>query len=115
MKLSEVKDTLEAVVICGEDLLDVEVRGGAAASDLMSDLLRYPAEGSLILTGLTNIQVLHTAIIAGMIAIIFVRGKKPGEDLRVLADKHRIPILTTHLNMYSSCGRLFQKGLKSIR
>jgi predicted transcriptional regulator len=114
MKLSEVKETLEAEILVGHDKLDIQVTGGAA-SDLMSDLLRHPKEGALLLTGLNSIQVIHTSLIAGMAAVIFVRGKQPNSDMIALAMKHKLPLLSSHLNMYSSCGRLFSKGLKSIR
>ena len=114
MKLSEIKEILEADVLVGNENLDIQVTGGAA-SDLMSDLLRNPKEGSLLLTGLTSIQVIHTSIIAGMAAIVFVRGKRPNEDITNLARENELPLLSTQYNMYSSCGRLFSKGLRSIR
>ncbi len=114
MKLSEIRDVLEGSVLVGEDKLDVEVTGGAA-SDLMSDLLRNPKEGALLLTGLTSIQVIRTSVIAGIGAVVFVRGKHPDPDMVAQARGHGLPLLSTPLNMYSSCGRLYNKGLKSIR
>jgi predicted transcriptional regulator len=114
MKLSEVKEILQAEVIVGDNKLDIEVSGGAA-SDLMSDLLRNPKEGALLLTGLTSIQAIRTTVIAGMAAIVFVRGKKPDNALISHAKENDIPILSTPFNMYSSCGRLYRNGLKSIR
>ena len=114
MKLREVKEILEAELLNGESNLDVEIKGGAA-SDLMSDLLRHPKEGSVLLTGLTSVQAIRTTVIAGMAAIVFVRGKKPEPDLIALANEHEIPLLSTEYNMYKSCGRLFKCGLNSIR
>lgn len=114
MKLAEVRDILEATVVSGQDKLDVEIKGGAA-SDLMSDLLRNPAEGALMLTGLNTVQVIHTAVIAGMAAIVIVRGKMPDPEMIAQAQEHGLPLFSTAFNMYSSCGRLFSRGLKSIR
>ncbi len=114
MRLSEIKDVLGAEVLVGHDKLDVEIKGGAA-SDLMSDLLRLPKEGALLLTGLTSIQVIRTSVIAGMMAVVFVRGKKPNQEMIAHAQEHGLPLLSSPLNMYSSCGILFSKGLKSIR
>ena len=114
MNLSEVKEILNAEVILGEDRLSIEVSGGAA-SDLMSDLLKNPKEGALLLTGLSNLQAIRTAVIAGMAAVVFVRGKIPDSDIILLAKENEIPLLSTPFNMYSSCGKLFSKGLKSIR
>ena len=114
MKLSEIKDTLDAAVLVGHDQLDMDVKGGAA-SDLMSDLLRLPREGALLLTGLTSIQVIRTSVIAGMVAVVFVRGKRPGQEMIAHAQEHDLPLLSSPLNMYTSCGMLYSKGLKSIR
>lgn len=114
MKLSEVKEILNAEIIIGDDKMDTEIAGGAA-SDLMSDLLRNPREGALLLTGLTNIQAIRTSVIAGMAAIVFVRAKKPDPEIISYAKEQEIPILSSPYSMYGSCGRLYSKGLKSIR
>ena len=114
MKLSEIKDALNAAVFVGHDQMDMQVQGGAA-SDLMSDLLRLPKEGAVLLTGLTSIQVIRTSVIAGMVAVVFVRGKRPDKEMIAHAEEHNLPLLSSPLNMYSSCGTLFSMGLKSIR
>ena len=114
MRLSDIKEILGADVLVGAEMLDIQVTGGAA-SDLMSDLLRNPRDGTLLLTGLTSIQAVRTSVISGIVAVIFVRGKKPNSNMMALAKEHNVPLLTTPLNMYSSCGRLFGKGLNSIR
>ncbi|MBN1277447.1 MAG: hypothetical protein JXA35_08120 [Deltaproteobacteria bacterium] len=114
MKLSEVKEILKATVLVGDDRLVMQVNN-AAASDLMSDLLSNYQEGSLLLTGMTNVQVIHTSLIAGITAIVFVRGKEPSSEVIALAEEHGIPILKSSFNMFSSCGMLFSSGLKNIR
>jgi hypothetical protein len=114
MKLSEVKEILQAEIVCGGENLDiVEVYGGAA-SDLMSDLLRKPKDGALLLTGLTQIQAINTSVIAGMAAVVFVRGKRPDNEIVLHALRNEIPVLLTPFNMFSSCGRLYARGLRSI-
>jgi predicted transcriptional regulator len=114
MKLSEIKDALNAAVFVGHEQLDMQVEGGAA-SDLMSDLLRLPREGAVLLTGLTSIQVIRTSVISGIVAVVFVRGKRPDQEMIAHAREHDLPLLSSPFNMYTSCGRLFSKGLKSIR
>jgi predicted transcriptional regulator len=114
MILDQVKDILDAELLIGEDKLSIELSGGAA-SDLMSDLLRNPKEGALLLTGLTSLQAIRTTVIAGMAAVVFVRGKTPDSDIIALAKENGIALLSTPLNMYTSCGKLFGNGLKSIR
>ncbi|MGE5789954.1 MAG: hypothetical protein ACM33C_03725, partial [Syntrophaceae bacterium] len=76
MTLKDVQDILEAEVLVGHDQLQKPVRT-AFAADLMSDVLAFAKPDSLLLTGLTNPQVVRTADILDITAIIMVRGKKP--------------------------------------
>ncbi|MHC4315898.1 MAG: hypothetical protein ACYSW3_25935, partial [Planctomycetota bacterium] len=66
---------------------------------------------SLLLTGLTNPQVVRTAEMADLQAICFVRGKKPEEETIEMAEAKDIPLLVTPIPMFESCGRLYQQGL----
>jgi predicted transcriptional regulator len=110
MKLAEVKRILEADVISSDDLdsVDVEMACGA---DLMSDVLAHIEAGSLLLTGLTNPQVVRTAEMASVVAICFVRGKRPLPETISLAQSKGVPLLATNLPMFESCGLLFAEGL----
>ncbi|HUU18069.1 MAG TPA: DRTGG domain-containing protein [Sedimentisphaerales bacterium] len=110
MKLKDIKRILEAEVLVGEDLLSEEVVM-ACGSDLMSDVLAFAKHGAILLTGLTNPQVVRTAEMADLRAICFVRGKKPGQETIEIAESKDIPLLTTPLPMFESCGRLYREGL----
>jgi len=83
--------------------------GGAA--DLMSDVLAFARPDSLLLTGLTHPQVVRTAEMAGILAIVFVRGKHPPPETAALAAEVGIPLLGTRYKMYEACGRLYAAGL----
>jgi len=109
MNLSEIKEILQADVIFGGDMnKGIKMCCG---SDLMSDVLAFIKSDSLLLTGITNLQVVRTAQMAEIVAICFVRGKKPPEETINLARESGIPLLTTTLPMYETCGRLYKKGL----
>src|SRR3989304_1516342 len=109
MKLKQIIKILEARTLTGQnDDLDIETGCG---SDLMSDVLVFTRPGSMLLSGLTNIQVIYTASTAGIKAVCFVRGKKPPRETVELANKKKIALLTTKLPMYESCGRLYKIGL----
>ncbi len=110
MTLDDIKRVLEAEVLAGADLLDEEVKM-ACGSDLMSDVLSFVKSESLLLTGLTNPQVVRTAEMADLAAICFVRGKKPEQETIKMAQSKSIPLLTTPLPMFESCGRLWRQGL----
>ena len=110
MTLAEVRDVLGAEVVVGEDSLDLEI-GMACGADLLSDVLAFAKSQSLLLTGLTNSQVIRTAEVAEIKAICFVRGKRPQAETVDLAKERDVPLLCTRLPMYESCGRLFSRGL----
>ena len=110
MKLRDVKDILEAEVIVGEGKLDMEVKT-AFGADLMSDVLAFAKAGSILLTGLTNAQVIRTADILDIAAIVLVRGKKPTAETIGLAKELHIPILTTKFILFETAGRLYAKGM----
>jgi len=111
MTLLEIKEILQAEVLAGEEFLDREP-SSACGSDLLSDVLAFTKENSVLLTGLTNSQVIRTAEMSDIIGVIFVRGKKPDNYTIELATIKKIPLLTTRLPMYESCGRLYLRGLK---
>jgi predicted transcriptional regulator len=110
LTLNEVKIILNADVIVGEEHLDLEVKT-AFGADLMSDVLAFAKAGSLLLTGLTNSQVIRTANILDIAAIILVRGKKPSNETINLAKELKIPLLTTKYILFETAGRLYAKGI----
>ena len=113
MRLSEIKEILKADVIVGEHRLDMMVQAGAG-SDLMSDLLRGPKDGVVVLSGLNTLQVIRTAVIAGVAAVVLVRGKRPEPEMIAQARAHDLPLLSTPFTMFTACGRLFRQGLRGV-
>ncbi len=110
MNLSEVRDILDAEVLTGEELLDAEVYS-ACGSDLMSDVLAYVHNQSLLLTGLVSPQVIRTAEMMDMCCVIFVRGKRPDGNILQLAQDRGLAVLATDKRMYQACGLLYSAGL----
>ena len=53
MTVNDIKATLKCKVFAGEELLDREVHT-ACGSDMMSDVLAYVKDQSILLTGLVN-------------------------------------------------------------
>ena len=85
----------------------------ACGADLMSDVLAFTTYGALLLTGLTHAQVVRTADVGGLTAIIFVRGKNPSSEVIMMADDLGIPLLTTNFTLYEACGLLYQNGIRA--
>lgn len=110
MTIEEVRVILGAKVVCGEEYLDREVNT-ACGSDMMSDVLAFVKDRSILLTGLCNPQVIRTAEMMDIVAVIFVRGKQPDQTIIDLAMEKEIPVLSTGHRMFSACGMLYEKGL----
>jgi predicted transcriptional regulator len=89
------------------------VKGGCGA-DLMSDVLAYIQPEAVLLTGLCNPQVVRTAQMADITAIVLVRGKKPPQETIDLAASENIPLITSPYGMFELCGRLHHAGLPSL-
>jgi hypothetical protein len=75
MLLKEVVDTLKGEVLSRTFHGELEILSGEAV-DLMSDVLAFTTGGnSILLSGLTNPQVVRTAEMGNREAFVFVRGK----------------------------------------
>lgn len=110
MDLVEVLRIVEGRVISKNADLHRKVYLGGGA-DLMSDVLAFAQEGMLLMTGLTNPQIVRTAEMAGVVAILFVRSKVPPPETIALAEARGIPLLSSKYTMFETCGRLYNAGL----
>lgn len=112
MNLHEIAELLNAEILSADKTLSETTVPNAYACDLMSDVLAFCSPASLLLTGLTNVQIVRTAQMLDLPAVVFVRGKIPLEETLALAKENGIPILLTKYSMYEACGILYAKGLK---
>lgn len=113
MQLKDVVQIIEGKVLTRAANLGREVEGGCGA-DLMSDVLASVQPQAVLLTGLCNPQVVRTAQMADVAAIVFVRGKTPTQDMIDLANEEQIPLITAPYGMFEVCGRLYSAGLSSL-
>lgn len=110
MVVRDIIKILEAEIITAADL-DVEVKT-ACGSDMMSDVLAFVKDQSVLLTGLLNPQVVRTAEMMDMRCIVFVRGKVPDESVIKLAKDMDITLLKTRFRLFTACGKLYADGLR---
>lgn len=110
MKISTIRELLDADVLCCEENLGKHVYS-ACGSDMMSDVLAYVKDQAVLLTGLVNSQVVRTAEMMDMICIVFVRSKRPTEEMLELARESGIVIMSSKKRMYEACGKLYSNGL----
>lgn len=112
MRLREVLERTDGKLISDGVDLELDVKMGCGA-DLMSDVLAFTHADTLLLTGLTNPQVVRTADMAGIRAIVFVRGKLPPPETKTLAQEKGIPLLASKYTLFETAGRLYVAGLPS--
>jgi len=112
MKVDDVLKIVGGTLLTPDVPLDRNVKGGCGA-DLMSDVLASVKPEAVLLTGLCNIQVVRTAQMADISAIVFVRGKIPQTEIVDLATEENIPLITSPFGTFELCGRLYEAGLRS--
>lgn len=113
MKLRNLIEIIDGKLLNENALLDFDIKGGCGA-DLMSDVLASTQPDAVLLTGLCNPQVVRTAQMADIRAIVLVRGKIPPQETIDLAVKENIPLITSRYGMFELCGRLYQAGLPGL-
>ena len=111
MTVSEAVSLLEGQFYCGEEKANLEI-ASACGADLMSDVMAFVKERVLLFTGLVNPQVIRTAELLDIKAIIFVRGKNPGMDMIDMANESDIILAGTKHPMFIACGKVYEAGLR---
>ena len=109
MKTREIAQILSAEFLT-EDNPAIDIRS-ACGSDMMSDVLAFVKDQTVLVTGLTNPHVIRTAEMLDVSCIVFCRGKKPDEDMIKLAENYDIVFITTDMSTYEAAGRLYAAGL----
>lgn len=113
MTIADMVKILNAKVLLGADKLDTPVYT-ACCSDLMSDVLAFVDEKTVLITGLTNPHVIRTSEMLDLKCLVFVRGKIPTDDILESADEQGLVVITTKLTAFSACGLLYEGGLRGV-
>lgn len=111
MILGDAIEAIDGVFFCGDDCADLEILS-ACGADLMSDVMAFVKDQVLLMTGLVNPQVIRTAELLDIKAIVFVRGKHPTADLVDMAKDRGIVLAGTKHSMFLACGKLYEAGLR---
>ena len=110
MQVKDIIDILKCQVLVEGDM-EQEVKT-ACGSDMMSDVLAFVKDQSVLLTGLMNPQVVRTAEMMDMHCIVFVRGKPVNQQVLDLAEMKDMTVMSTAYRMFTACGLLFENGLR---
>jgi predicted transcriptional regulator len=112
MNLGDIVTLLDGQVLTQGVDLDLEITT-ACGADLMSDVLVFVHSGTLLLTGLTNPQIVMTCEVAEVAAIVIVRGKQPPVETIRLAEEKGIPLISAPYTMFECCGRVYAAGVQA--
>jgi predicted transcriptional regulator len=112
LTLDKIARLIGAKVLCGEEKLTEIDAPRAYACDLMSDVLALCSPAALLITGLTNIQIVRTAQMLDIPGVLFVRGKTPMRDTISLAAESGISLIISNMSMFQVCGILYAEGIK---
>ena len=113
MTIQDMVRVLNAHVLLGEDTLSTPVYT-ACCSDLMSDVLAFVDEKTVLITGLTNPHVVRTSEMLDLKCLVFVRGKVPNEEILESAAEQDLVVITTKATAFTACGLLYQEGLRGV-
>lgn len=113
MTIESVCKILDARLLCGQDRQQEEVHS-ACGADLMSDVLAFVKRDTVLLTGLTNPQVIRTGEMLDVTVIVIVRGKEVPPATLEMAISKDMALLCTGLTLFEACGRLYQAGLRGV-
>ena len=114
MTIGDVKEILEAKVLIGGDRMNEPV-DTACGSDLMSDVLAFVKEKTVLITGLINPHVVRTSEMLDITCIVFSRGKMPSEEILEMAEEVGITVISSPLTTYTACGALYLHGLPGTK
>lgn len=112
MKLAKVVELTDAKIVAG-NLEDLSVEKGFC-SDLMSDVLTIDTDKLMLITGMTNIQIIRTAEMADIQVILLVRNKQMSPEVLKLAAENKMVILQSPFSMFRAAGVLSAAGLKPV-
>lgn len=83
---------------------------------LLSDVLAHAKPHvTLIVTEITNPQVIRTAEMVDAVGVLVVKNKTPDKTTVRLAEETGIPLIVTRLGMFEVCGKLYAAGVQPAR
>ena len=80
----------------------------------MSDVLTLDTDQLLLISGLANVQLIRTAEMADVAAVLLARGKKASPEMIDMADTVGLIVLETSFSLFRASGVLFVNGLSPV-
>jgi len=113
VKLTEIIDLTNAKLVAGNTDENHDLQK-AFSSDLMSDVLTLDDDHMLLITGLSNVQLVRTAEMADIEVVVLARNKKATPEMIELANENGLVLLETPYSIFRTSGILYTNGLKPV-
>ena len=113
MTINEIAKLVEGEIV-GAPADDVYEVKKAFASDLMSDVLRFSMDETVLITGLCNNQTMRTSEMADLRVVVIGRDKQPDEDMLALAEDTGITIIKSKYSIFKLSGILYGAGIEPL-
>ena len=113
-KISDVTETCNLQIVCGEEYLQSEIQGGYA-SDLLSDVMANSKKGDIWITLQGHPNIVAVAKLKELAGIIMVNGRRPDEETIKKAEVEKVTILTCDLPTFELVGKLYELGISGSR
>ncbi len=113
MKIREIATLVNGEIVGAPVDETYEVKR-AFASDLMSDVLRFHMDETVLITGLGNDQTRRTSEMADLRVVLIGRDKQPDEDMLALAEDSDITIIKSKYSIFKLSGILYAAGIEPL-
>ena len=113
MKIREIAKLVDGEIVGAPVDETYEVKK-AFASDLMSDVLRFHMDDTVLITGLCNNQTMRTSEMADLRVVLIGRDKQPDADMLELAEDSDITIIKSKYSIFKLSGILYAAGIEPL-
>ena len=113
MTIKEIAKLVEGEIV-GAPADDAYEVKKAYSSDLMSDVLRFSMEETVLVTGLCNNQTMRTSEMADLRVVLIGRDKQPDADMLELAEDRDITIIKCKYSIFKISGILYAAGIQPL-
>ena len=106
MKLAEIAKTIDARLIPGSGAADREITR-VYAGDRISDLIEQATPDTLLVTNISNAQLIRVADLMDVPGICLVNGAAPAPELAAAAAKSGTLLMVSSRALFETCGRIY--------
>ena len=108
MKVSELAEKAGLIALneCEDGTIE-----GVYISDMVSDIITGAKPHAILVTLQTHKSVIAAANLTDVAAVVFVRGKRPPDDVVELANRAGIALLSTEVDTWTFATKLRELGV----